>query len=99
MRFKRLAHGTTTGNSGVARGPLTTAHRTSPEVARQMPRRERMDMPGKREIQELMEKRVKQDAASHNSAKKQPDNLSGRLSRVQWRHWLKRVLCPSNKVD
>jgi len=58
-----------------------------------------MDMPGKREIQELMEKRVKQDAASHNSAKKQSDNLSGRLSRAQWRHWLKHVLGPGNKVD
>ena len=63
---------------------------------------ERMDRPGEREIQELMEKRVKQDApdyyrASRNLAKKQPDNLSGWLSRATWSCWLKRVL--GNEVD
>jgi len=49
--------------------------------------RECMDRPGEREIQELMGKRVKQDApdymASQHPAKKHPDNLSGRLSRTK----------------
>jgi len=47
-----------------------------------------MDRPGEREMQELMGKRVKQDAldyrASQNPAKKHPDNFSGRLSRAKW---------------
>ena len=63
--------------------------------------RERMDRPGEREIQELMQKRVKQDApdyrASRNPAKKHPDNLSGRLSRAKWSSGLKRVL--GDEVD
>jgi len=50
---------------------------------------ERMHRPGEREIQELIGKRVKQDApdyrASRNPAKKHPDNLSGRLSRAKWK--------------
>jgi len=60
-----------------------------------------MDRPGEREIQELMGKRVKQDApdyrASRNTAKKHPDNLSGRLARAKWSCWLERVL--ADKVD
>jgi len=62
-----------------------------------------MDRPSKREIQELMGKRVKQDApdykASRNSAKMhlQVDNLSGRLSRAKWSCWLKHVL--GDEVD
>jgi len=63
--------------------------------------RKRTDRPGEREIQELMGKRVKQDApdykASGNPAKKHPDNLSGRLSRAKWSCWLKRVL--GDEVD
>jgi len=43
-----------------------------------------MDRPCEREIQELMRKRVKQDApdyrACRNPVKGHPDNLSGRLS-------------------
>ena len=53
--------------------------------------RERMDRPGEREIQELMGKRVKQDApdyrASRNPAKKHPDKLSGLLSRQSQGLW------------
>jgi hypothetical protein len=60
-----------------------------------------MDRPGEREIQELMGKRVKQNApdyrASRNPNKKHPDNLSGRLSRAKWSCWLKRVL--GDEVD
>jgi len=60
-----------------------------------------MDRPGEREIQELMGKRVKQDALDYrpyrNPAKKHPDNLSGRLSRAKWSCWLKRVL--GDQVD
>jgi len=63
--------------------------------------RERMDRPGEREIRELMGKRVEQDdpeyRAFRNSAKKHPDNLSGRLSRAKWSCWPKRVL--GDKVD
>jgi len=65
--------------------------------------RERMDRPGEREIQELIGKRVKQDApdyrASGNPAKKHLDNLSlgGRLSRAKWSCWLKCVL--GDEVD
>jgi len=48
---------------------------------------ERIDRPGEREMQELMGKRVKQDAldyrASRNPAKKHLDNMSGWLSRVK----------------
>jgi len=48
---------------------------------------ERMDRPSEREIQELVGKRVKQDApdyrASQNPAKKHPDNLSARISRAK----------------
>jgi len=42
-------------------------------------------------------KRVKQDAPDRNPAKKHPDNLSFRLSRVKWSCWLKRVL--GDEVD
>jgi len=63
--------------------------------------RKRVDRPGEREIQELMGKRVKQDApdyrASRKPAKKHPDNLSGRPSRAKWSCWLKRVL--GDEVD
>jgi len=56
---------------------------------------ERMDGTGEREIQELIGKRVKQEApdnrVSRNPAKKHPDNLSGQLSRANWSCWLKCV--------
>ena len=52
-------------------------------------------------IQELEGKRVKPGASEHtasrNPAKKQVDDLSGRLSRAKWSCWLKRVL--GNDVD
>jgi len=61
----------------------------------------RMDRPGEHKNQELMGKRVKQDApeyrASQNPAKTHPDNLSGWLTRAKWSCWLKRVC--DNKVD
>ena len=60
-----------------------------------------MDRSGEREVQELMGKRVKQDApdyrASRNPAKKHPDKLSGPLSSADWSCWLKRVL--GDEVD
>ena len=60
-----------------------------------------MDRPGEREIQELMGKRVKQDAAdyrvSRNPAKKHPDNLSGWLSLAKWSCWQKHVF--GDEVD
>ena len=60
-----------------------------------------MERPCQCNIQELMGKRVKQDApdyrASRNRAKKHHDNLSGRLSRAKWNCWLNRVL--GDEVD